>query len=182
MNTTGFAHTSKDIVLASASKRSNVPMPRQKRTDPPSPRIPTDPRTWPAEKRAFGFADRKYFPSPQSPWGFEHGLDPSIVAACVVREVMLALDLSRFPEKRWTDWLTRRALALYRVERQFRERMDGPSEREHCYSYMRHWLYVGLRSNGWKFAALLPDEMSAGHPPTRKSVSSRKQGPCSDGG
>ena len=97
-------------------------------------------------------------------------LVPEIVAACVVRELMLALDLKRFPHRRWADWLSRRAHALYRVEKKFRARMNGPSEREYCYTYMRHWLYVGLHKSGWKYATVLPEEMHAGHPPTRENI------------
>ena len=83
---------------------------------------------------------------------------------------MLALDLSRFPARRWADWLTRRAHALYRVEKKFRARMNGPHEREYCYTYMRHWLYIGLHKSGWKYATVLPEEMHAGHPPTREGI------------
>lgn len=88
---------------------------------------------------------------------------------------MLALNLSRFPAKRWADWLTRRALALYRVEKIFRSRMNGPCEREYCYTYMRHWLYIGLKKSNWKYADVLPQEMWAGHPPTRETIVSWKR-------
>ncbi len=148
-----------------SSKAREIPLPRSKPTDPRVPRIPTDPRTWPRSRHAFGWARRHFFVRPQSPWSWEHGLAPEIVAACVVREVMLALNLGRFPARRWADWLTRRAHALYRIERKFRARMNGPNEREYCYTYMRHWLYIGLRKSGWKHADRLPPEMWAGHPP-----------------
>jgi hypothetical protein len=117
-----------------------------------------------------GIAARKYFARPQSPWTYDHGLAPEIVAACVVREVMLALNLARFPAQRWSDWLTRRAHALYRVEKKFRARMDGPHEREYCYTYMRHWLYIGLHKSNWKHADLLPESMHSGQPPTADSI------------
>ena len=83
---------------------------------------------------------------------------------------MLALDLPRFPHRRWADWLTRRAHALYRVEKKFRARMDGPHEREYCYTYLRHWLYIGLHKSRWKYADALPPEMREGHPPTLESA------------
>jgi hypothetical protein len=102
-------------------------------------------------------------------------LVPEIVAACVVRELMLALDLRRFPHKRWADWLSRRAHAIYRVEKKFRARMDGPHEREYCYTYMRHWLYIGLHKTHWKYADVLPPEMREGYPPTRESIPSWKR-------
>ena len=153
-----------------SSKARELPLPRSKRSDPLLPRIPTDPRTWPAERHAFGIAARKYFARPQSPWTHDHGLAPEIVAACVVREVMLALNLARFPAQRWADWLTRRAHALCRVEKKFRARMDGPHEREYCYTYMRHWLYIGLHKSNWKHADLLPESMHSGQPPTADSI------------
>ncbi len=89
--------------------------------------------------------------------------------------MLLALDLTRFPEKRWADWLTRRAHALYRVERLFRRRINGADERAWCYAYMRHWLYVGLRKSDWKHADLLPEEMREGHKPTRVSLTPWKR-------
>ena len=119
---------------------------------------------------------RRYFVRPQSPWSEDHVLCPEIVAACVVREVMLAFDLGRFPTRRWGDWLVRRAHALYRVERKFRARMNGPNEREYCYTYMRHWLYVGLRKSGWKYADGLPPEMWSGYSPLGLTSTPRPQG------
>lgn len=100
---------------------------------------------------------------------------PGLVARCVVREVMLAIRLARFPRRRWEDWLTRRAEALYRIHRQFRRRLDGEAGREYCYAHMRQWLFVGLRRTGWKHADLLPDEMWCGHPPTREGIVSWKR-------
>lgn len=102
-------------------------------------------------------------------------LVPEIVAACVVRELTLALDQRQFPHRRWADWLSRRAHALYRVERIFRARMDGPHEREYCYTYMRHWLYIGLHKSDWKYADLLPPEMREGYPPTREDIPTWKR-------
>jgi hypothetical protein len=157
-----------------SSKAPEIPLPHSKPGDPPSPRIPSDPRTWhPCLRR---LRARKYFLRPQSPWTDDHGLAPEIVAACVVREVMLALDLTRFPAKCWADWLTRRAHALYRIDRQFRRRLNGADERAWCYIYMRHWLYIGLRKSGWKHADLLPEEMHAGHQPKRESLTVWKRG------
>ena len=146
-------------------------MPRRKRSDPPIFQIPTDPRTWPARTRAFGWAQKNFFARPQAPWSFDHGLAPEIVAACVVREVVLALEVGRFPERRWADWLTRRAQALYRIEKKFRARMDGADERAWCYAYMRHWLHAGLRRSGWRYARALPAAMWSGERPTRANVS-----------
>lgn len=54
--------------------------------------------------------------------------------------------------------------------RVFRARMDGPHEREYCYTYLRNWLYTALRRTGWKEAELLPPKMWAGHPPLREAV------------
>ena len=136
-----------------------IPLPAAKRTDP---------RTRPQGQRALH--GRRYFARPQSAWAFDHGLDPEIVAAQVVREVVRCTGVDRFPEKRWTDWLTRRALALYRVHHVFRARMDGPHEREYCCTYLRNWLYTALRRTGWKYADRLPPEMWAGHPPQRETI------------
>jgi hypothetical protein len=161
-------------VATGASKRSRpaaapeIPLPVAKRTDPPTLPIPTDPRTWPEWQRALH--GRRYFARPQAPWSFDHGLAPEIVAAQVVREVVSCTGVARFPEKRWADWLTRRALALYRVHRVFRARMDGPHERLYCYTYLRNWLYTALRRTGWKYADLLPPEMWAGQPPLREAI------------
>lgn len=168
-------------VAAEATKRSrtavatspDIPLPAAKRTDPPTLPIPTDPRTWPDWRRAF--SGRSFSARPQSLWTFEHGLAPEIVAGCVVREVMLCTGVTRFPEKRWADWLTRRALALYRVHRVFRARMNGPHEREHCHTYMRNWLFTALRRTGWKYAEVLPPEMWAGHPSLREAITPWKR-------
>jgi hypothetical protein len=43
------------------------------------------------------------------------------------------------------------------------------------YTYMRHWLYIGLKKSRWKYADVLPEEMWAGHPPTRETVVSWKR-------
>ena len=88
-------------------------------------RIPTHLRSWPAERRAFGWAERHIFAAPRAPLAEDYPVVPELVARCVVREVMLALGLARFPRRRWADWLTRRAEALYRIHRQFRRRLDG---------------------------------------------------------
>jgi len=156
-------------------KARELPLPRSKRTDPAVPRIPTDPRTWPRSRHAFGWAARHFFARPQSPWSDDHVLVPEIVAACVVRELMLALDLRRFPHRRWADWLSRRAHALYRLDRRFRARMNGPHEREYCYTYLRHWLYIGLHKSGWRYADVLPPEMREGHPVTRQGIPAWKR-------
>ena len=156
-----------------ATGQREIPLPAAKRTDPPTLPIPTDPRTWPQWER--NLRGRHYFARPQSPWTFEHGLAPEIVDRCVVREVMLCVGVERFPEARWADWLTRRALALYRVHRVFRARMNGPHEREYCYTYLRNWLYTALRRTGWKYAEVLPPEMWSGHPPLREAIAPWKR-------
>ncbi|MEY2879508.1 MAG: hypothetical protein RLZZ15_1888 [Verrucomicrobiota bacterium] len=113
---------------------------------------------------------RHFFERPQSPLPENHALTPEFVAESVVREVSLALGLARFPEKRWADWLARRAHALYRLHRRFRARLNGPQGRGHCAVCMRHWLYIALHKTRWRYATVLPETMWSGHAPTRGSL------------
>lgn len=78
---------------------------------------------------------------------------------------MLALGLGRFPEKRWQDWLCRRAEAYARVSRRLRPRFTGGRDREWLRVYMRHWLYCGLHRTRSPLAGRLSPDMWCGVSP-----------------
>ncbi len=106
---------------------------------PPGLPLPSDPRTWPAWKRAL--RAHRWFLTPGPPFNEDQQAYAHFAARAVVRGVMLAFDLRRFPEKRWIDWLCRRAEAYARLSRRLRPRLTGPHDREWLRVYMRNWLY-----------------------------------------
>ena len=142
---------------------SKAPIPRAKRTDPPGLPLPTDPRTWtPGRRRIYG--DR-WFAAPRPPLNEDQRSAVHFAARAVVREVMLALGLRRFPEQRWQDWLGRRAEAYARLSKRLRPRLTGEHDREWLRVYMRNWLYAGLRRTDPPLAECLPPEMWNGASP-----------------
>jgi hypothetical protein len=86
-------------------------------------------------------------------------------ARAVVREVMLALKRRRFPEKRWRDWLCRRAECYARLSKKLRPRLLGAHDREWLRVYLRNWLYTALRRTDPWLADCHPPEMWAGASP-----------------
>jgi|GEM_PF-3370133 len=144
------------------------PLPRPKRTDPPGLPLPTDPRTWaPWRRRLHG---SRWFASPRPPLTEDQHSVVHFAARAVVREVMLTLALRRFPEKRWHDWLCRRAECYARLSRRLRPRLLGEHDREWLRLYMRHWLYAALRRTSPHLADCLPPEMWAGANPLEHGV------------
>lgn len=125
--------------------------------------MPTDPRTWPAWKRAL--RAHRWFLMPRPPFNEEQQAYAHFAARAVVREVMRAFDLRRFPEKRWMDWLCRRAEAYARLSRRLRPRLTGPHDREWLRVYMRYWLFCGLRRSDYALGRRLPPDMWSGHSP-----------------
>lgn len=143
-------------------------LPLSKRTDPPGLPLPTDPRTWePWRRRAYG--DR-WFATPRAPLTEDQRFAVHFAARAVVREVMLALELGRFPQKRWHDWLCRRAECFARLSKKLRPRLLGPHDREWLRVYMRNWLFSALRRTGHPLADCLPPEMWSGANPLDPGV------------
>lgn len=145
------------------------PLPRSKRIDPPGLPMPTDPRTWaPSRRRLYG---PRWFASPRPPLTEDQHAAIHFAARAVIREVMLTLQpVRRFPEKRWHDWLCRRAECYARLNKQLRPRLLGPQDREWLRVYMRNWLYAALRRTSPHLADCLPPEMWAGANPLDHGV------------
>lgn len=119
--------------------------------------MPTDPRTRPAWRRSFA--------RPQAPFTEDQFVYCWNAADCVVNEVQAVTRETRFPRRRWLDWLCRRSEAFFRTSRGIRARLSGPHDRHWFRVYQRHWLFAALLQTRFKYRRLLPPEMWGGHSP-----------------